>query len=200
LNEEAKATAPNTESPGNSIPPPRWKEVRRVKQKQMTVISTANDKKEDMKQNNNDIKNNNNQDKNNQDGGSNQKVKVHLVAVGSAPILKKNKFLMNRSDNFGVVISFLVKRLRLVTNASGSNTNTGGSNSTGGSNNDMGSNDNKTNNVSNNNTSSASSLFVYVNSAFVPSPTENIGDLYDCFGMKNNGELILHYSLQEAWG
>ena len=162
------------------------------------MTSTANDKKEDMKQNNNDIKTNNNNtdNKNNQDGGSNQKVKVHLVAVGSAPILKKNKFLMNRSDNFGVVISFLVKRLRLVTNVSSGNTNTGGSNnSSGGSNNGMGSNDNKTNN----NTAS-SSLFVYVNSAFVPSPTENIGDLYDCFGMKNNGELILHYSLQEAWG
>ncbi|KAL7454618.1 hypothetical protein ACHAWC_006224 [Mediolabrus comicus] len=169
----------------------------------MTVISTANDKKEDMKQQNNDTtKNNNNTDKNNQDGSSNQKVKVHLVAVGSAPILKKNKFLMNRSDNFGVVISFLVKRLRLVTNVSGgSNTNTGGSNSTSGSsgNNDTGSNDNKTN-VNNNNNTASSSLFVYVNSAFVPSPTENIGDLYDCFGMKNNGELILHYALQEAWG
>ena len=140
-----------------------------------------------MKQNNN-----NNQDKNNQEGSNNQKVKVHLVAVGSAPILKKNKFLMNRSDNFGVVISFLVKRLRLVGNASGgtnNNTNTGGN-----SNNGVGSNDN------NNNNNAASSLFVYVNSAFVPSPTENIGDLYDCFGMKNNGELILHYSLQEAWG
>ena len=161
------------------------------------MTSTANDKKEDMKQNNNDIKTNNNNtdNKNNQDGSSNQKVKVHLVAVGSAPILKKNKFLMNRSDNFGVVISFLVKRLRLVTNVSGgSNTNTGGSNSaSGSSNNGVGSNDS-------NNNASSSSLFVYVNSAFVPSPTENIGDLYDCFGMKNNGELILHYSLQEAWG
>jgi ubiquitin-like protein ATG12 len=176
----------------------------------MTVISTVNDKKEDMKQKNNDTtKNNNNTDsnKNNQDGSSNQKVKVHLVAVGSAPILKKNKFLMNRSDNFGVVISFLVKRLRLVTNASGSNTNnTGGSNSASGSssNNGVGSNDSNNNNVNNNNNNnnnaSSSSLFVYVNSAFVPSPTENIGDLYDCFGMKNNGELILHYSLQEAWG
>ena len=175
----------------------------------MTVISTANDKKEDMKQNNNDTtktnKNNqdnnqdkNNQDKNNQDGGSNQKVKVHLVAVGSAPILKKNKFLMNRTDNFGVVISFSVKRLRL-NNVSGGNTNASGSNSSGSGNNGVGSNDSNT--TTNNNTaSSSSSLFVYVNWAFVPSPRENIGDLYDCFGMKNNGELILHYSLQEAWG
>lgn len=158
----------------------------------MTVISTANNKKEDMKQNNNNNQDKN-QDKNNQESNINQKVKVHLVAVGSAPILKKNKFLMNRSDNFGVVISFLVKRLRLVGNVSGGNSSSGGSNSSSGSgNNGVGSNDN------NNNT--ASSLFVYVNSAFVPSPTENIGDLYDCFGMKNNGELILHYSLQEAWG
>mmetsp|Transcript_26058 Transcript_26058/g.39392 ORF Transcript_26058/g.39392 Transcript_26058/m.39392 type:complete len:141 (+) Transcript_26058:48-470(+) len=96
---------------------------------------------------------------------NNQKIKVHLVAVGSAPILKKNKFLMNRTDNFGVAISFLRKRLKL---------------------------------NNNNNTASSSSLFLYVNSAFVPCPTEQIGDLYDCFGMRE--ELVIHYSLQEAWG
>mmetsp|Transcript_23420 Transcript_23420/g.33452 ORF Transcript_23420/g.33452 Transcript_23420/m.33452 type:complete len:147 (+) Transcript_23420:151-591(+) len=101
-----------------------------------------------------------------------KKIKVHLVAVGSAPILKKNKFLMNRTDNFGVAISFLQKRLKL------------------------------TNNTANNNTAATSSntasLFLYVNSAFVPCPTEQIGDLYDCFGMRE--ELVIHYSLQEAWG
>ncbi|KAK1743556.1 ubiquitin-like protein ATG12 [Skeletonema marinoi] len=97
---------------------------------------------------------------------NNQKIKVHLVAVGSAPILKKNKFLMNRTDNFGVAISFLRKRLKL--------------------------------NNNNTSTSSSSSLFLYVNSAFVPCPTEQIGDLYDCFGMRE--ELVIHYSLQEAWG
>mmetsp|Transcript_4226 Transcript_4226/g.8832 ORF Transcript_4226/g.8832 Transcript_4226/m.8832 type:complete len:143 (+) Transcript_4226:156-584(+) len=96
---------------------------------------------------------------------NNPKIKVHLVAVGSAPILKKNKFLMNRTDNFGVAISFLRKRLKL------NNTST---------------------------SSSSSSLFLYVNSAFVPCPTEQIGDLYDCFGMRE--ELVIHYSLQEAWG
>jgi len=98
---------------------------------------------------------------------NNPKIKVHLVAVGSAPILKKNKFLMNRTDNFGVAISFLRKRLKL-------------------------------NNNNNTSTSSSSSLFLYVNSAFVPCPTEQIGDLYDCFGMRE--ELVIHYSLQEAWG
>lgn len=95
---------------------------------------------------------------------NNQKVKVHLVAVGSAPILKKNRFLMNRLDNFGVAISFLRKKLKLSLTSTAS-----------------------------------SSLFLYVNSAFVPSPTEQIGDLYDCFGI-TRGELVIHYSLQEAWG
>eukprot|EP00574_Skeletonema_japonicum_P003560 CAMPEP_0201713562 /NCGR_PEP_ID=MMETSP0593-20130828/357_1 /ASSEMBLY_ACC=CAM_ASM_000672 /TAXON_ID=267983 /ORGANISM="Skeletonema japonicum, Strain CCMP2506" /LENGTH=148 /DNA_ID=CAMNT_0048202725 /DNA_START=94 /DNA_END=540 /DNA_ORIENTATION=- len=104
---------------------------------------------------------------------NNQKIKVHLVAVGSAPILKKNKFLMNRTDNFGVAISFLRKRLKLGTST---NANTATSSTA----------------------SSASSLFLYVNSAFVPCPTEQIGDLYDCFGMRE--ELVIHYSLQEAWG
>ncbi len=104
---------------------------------------------------------------------NNQKIKVHLVAVGSAPILKKNKFLMNRTDNFGVAISFLRKRLKL-----GTATATGSTASSA--------------------ASSASSLFLYVNSAFVPCPTEQIGDLYDCFGMRE--ELVIHYSLQEAWG
>ncbi|KAL7530056.1 hypothetical protein ACHAXR_003303 [Thalassiosira sp. AJA248-18] len=46
--------------------------------------------------------------------------------------------------------------------------------------------------------SSSSSPFLYVNAAFVPSPDERMGDLYDCFGIR--GELVIHYSLQEAWG
>lgn len=102
---------------------------------------------------------------------SQKKIKVHLVAVGSAPILKKSKFLMNRTDNFGVAVSFLRKRLKLSDNSSSSTATS---------------------------TSSSSSLFLYINSAFVPCPTEQIGDLYDCFGMRE--ELVIHYSLQEAWG
>ena len=113
-----------------------------------------------------------------------KKIKVHLVAVGSAPILKKSKFLMNRTDNFGVAISFLRKRLKLgdTNSNSGSSTTAAGSNAGG----------------SAATSSSSSSLFLYINSAFVPSPTEQIGDLYDCFGMRE--ELVIHYSLQEAWG
>jgi ubiquitin-like protein ATG12 len=94
-----------------------------------------------------------------------EKIKVHLVAVGSAPILKKSKFLMNADDRFAVAIAFLRKVLKL-------------SSGTG--------------------AVAASSLFLYVNAAFGPSPEERIGDLFDCFGTR--GELVVHYSLQEAWG
>lgn len=102
-----------------------------------------------------------------------EKIKVHLVAVGSAPILKKSKFLMNADDRFAVAIAFLRKVLKL---SSSSNTSS----------------------VSNTTGMKASSLFLYVNAAFVPSPDERIGDLFDCFGSR--GELVIHYSLQEAWG
>ena len=92
-----------------------------------------------------------------------QKIKVHLVAVGSAPILKKSKFLMNYNDKFAVANTFLRKILKLQSNSV-----------------------------------SSSSLFLYINAAFVPAPDELLGDLYDCFNVR--GELVIHYSLQEAWG
>ena len=41
-------------------------------------------------------------------------------------------------------------------------------------------------------------LFVYVNSAFVPSPSQSVADLFQCFGRAN--QLVLNYSIQEAWG
>ena len=103
------------------------------------------------------------------------KIKVHLVAVGSAPILKKSKFLMNADDRFAVAIAFLRKVLKLSTASSSTSSS-----------------------VSNTLGTKSSSLFPYVNAAFVPSPDERIGDLFDCFGSR--GELVVHYSLQEAWG
>lgn len=123
----------------------------------------------------------------------NPKIKVHLVAVGSAPILKKNKFLMNRTDNFGVAISFLRKRLKLNNNTNTTATNTTATNTT-----TPFSSSGSASSAVSSNVVQSSSLFLYVNSAFVPSPTEQIGDLYDCFGMRD--ELVIHYSLQEAWG
>ena len=96
-----------------------------------------------------------------------QKIKVHLVAVGSAPIIKKSKFLMNYNDKFAVTNTFLRKILKLQSSTSNSSV-------------------------------SSSSLFLYINAAFVPAPDELLGDLYDCFNVR--GELVIHYSLQEAWG
>lgn len=91
---------------------------------------------------------------------NNGKVKVHFVAVGSAPIMKKTKFQISRDQRFVAVTQFLRKMLKM--------------------------------------TDSGGSLFLYCNSAFVPSPDELVGDLNDCFSIR--GELVIHYSLQEAWG
>ena len=41
------------------------------------------------------------------------------------------------------------------------------------------------------------SLFLYINQSFVPSPTDLIGDLGDLFSVRD--ELQIHYSLQEAF-
>ena len=116
---------------------------------------------------------NNTQTKPKQQSKKSEKIKVHLVAVGSAPILKKSKFLMNANDQFGVANTFLRKILKLQQSTT-------------------------TTTPSAASPPSSSSLFLYINAAFVPSPDERIGDLYDCFGIR--GELVIHYSLQEAWG
>ena len=87
------------------------------------------------------------------------KVKVHFVAVGSAPLMKKTKFQISSAQRFGAVQAFLRKALQLDKSAS---------------------------------------LFLYINSAFVPSPEELVGELKECFAVR--GELMVHYSLQEAWG
>jgi ubiquitin-like protein ATG12 len=87
------------------------------------------------------------------------KVKVHFVATGSAPILKKTKFHIPADQRFVSVSGFLRKMLKL---------------------------------------ESGQSLFLYCNSAFVPSPEELLHDLNDSFSVRD--ELVVHYSLQEAWG
>ncbi|XP_022080545.1 autophagy protein 12-like [Acanthaster planci] len=42
------------------------------------------------------------------------------------------------------------------------------------------------------------SLFLYVNQAFAPSPDQEIGNLFECYG--SDGKLVLHYCKSEAWG
>lgn len=86
------------------------------------------------------------------------KVKVHFVAVGSAPILKRTKFQIGANQKFASVVSFLRKMLK----------------------------------------AEKTQMFLYLQSAFVPSPDENVGDLRDAFSVR--GELVIHYSIQEAWG
>lgn len=89
------------------------------------------------------------------------KIKVHFVPVGNAPIMKRTKFGVNVDDgkHFASLNAFLRKMLKL---------------------------------------KSDQSLFLYINSAFVPSPDENLKDLNDCFSIR--GELVVNYALQEAWG
>ncbi|XP_056299975.1 ubiquitin-like protein ATG12 [Pseudoliparis swirei] len=41
-------------------------------------------------------------------------------------------------------------------------------------------------------------LFIYVNQSFAPSPDQDVGVLFDCFG--SDGKLILHYCNSQAWG
>jgi len=120
--------------------------------------------------------NNNNNNNNNADTRNNEsnkktdmdqkegedKVKVHFVAVGSAPIMKKCKFQIRADKRFAAVHVFLRKVLKLQQDGR------------------------------------SSSLFLYCCGAFVPGPDELVGDLRDCFSVR--GELVVHYSLQEAWG
>uniref|UniRef100_A0A1A8SJE5 Ubiquitin-like protein ATG12 n=1 Tax=Nothobranchius rachovii TaxID=451742 RepID=A0A1A8SJE5_9TELE len=41
-------------------------------------------------------------------------------------------------------------------------------------------------------------LFIYVNQSFAPSPDQEVGILFDCFG--SDGKLVLHYCKSQAWG
>ena len=104
------------------------------------------------------------------------KVKIHFVAVGSAPILKRTKFQISADQRFAAVHVFLRKLLKLPSIDSHSS----GSGSS--------------------NTSSRNNLFLYCCSAFVPSPDHLVGELRDSFANVHTNELVIHYSIQEAWG
>ncbi|XP_077383031.1 ubiquitin-like protein ATG12 [Festucalex cinctus] len=41
-------------------------------------------------------------------------------------------------------------------------------------------------------------LFIYVNQSFAPSPDQEVGILFDCFG--SDSKLVLHYCKSQAWG
>ncbi|KAK1150662.1 ubiquitin-like protein ATG12 [Acipenser oxyrinchus oxyrinchus] len=44
----------------------------------------------------------------------------------------------------------------------------------------------------------AEQLFIYVNQSFAPSPDQEVGTLFECFG--SDGKLVLHYCKSQAWG
>ena len=44
---------------------------------------------------------------------NNQKVKIHFIAVGSAPLLKRSKFQIGSDQPFSAVTMFLRKQLKL---------------------------------------------------------------------------------------
>ncbi|XP_040280427.1 ubiquitin-like protein ATG12 [Bufo bufo] len=41
-------------------------------------------------------------------------------------------------------------------------------------------------------------MFIYINQSFAPSPDQEVGILYECFG--SDGKLVLHYCKSQAWG
>ena len=80
------------------------------------------------------------------------KVKIHFVAVGSAPHMKRSKFQIAASSTFATVQAYLRKILKLA---------------------------------------HSQAIFLYCSSAFCPGPTELVGDLRDCFAVRD--ELVIHY-------
>ena len=42
------------------------------------------------------------------------------------------------------------------------------------------------------------SLILYINASFAPAQDAKVGELFDNFN--SNGELIINYAIQEAWG
>jgi ubiquitin-like protein ATG12 len=109
------------------------------------------------------------------------KVKIHFVAVGSAPILKRTKFQINADQRFAAVHVFLRRLLKLPSS-------------------DENHSDNNNNNNNISGSANSNNLFLYCCSAFVPSPDHLVGELRDSFANAHTKELVIHYSLQEAWG
>jgi hypothetical protein len=107
--------------------------------------------------------------------------------VGSAPLMKKSKFLISPKESFCRLQEKLMKMLQLNTSSTSS---TSGAIAAG----KTATTTTATTAINNN----TNHLFLYLHQSFVPSPEDLIGDLFDLFSVRN--ELILHYSLQEAWG
>ena len=111
-----------------------------------------------------------------------EKIRIQFKAVGSAPILKRNKFQIAATETFFAVDQFLRSQLKLrlqVGSAARAPVRPSRSR------------------VAETATRRAKdSLFIYCKSAFAPSPDQTLGSLFECFG--SGGELIIQYSTTEG--
>jgi ubiquitin-like protein ATG12 len=111
-----------------------------------------------------------------------EKIRIQFKAVGSAPILKRNKFQIAATETFFAVDQFLRSQLKLrlqVGSAARAPVRPSRSR------------------VAETATRHAKdSLFIYCKSAFAPSPDQTLGSLFECFG--SGGELIIQYSTTEG--
>uniref|UniRef100_A0A3Q2ZLN2 Ubiquitin-like protein ATG12 n=1 Tax=Hippocampus comes TaxID=109280 RepID=A0A3Q2ZLN2_HIPCM len=119
-----------------------------------------------------------------------KKIDVLLKAVGDTPIMKTKKWAVDRSRTVQSLSQFISRFLKLdaneqlvrdhfvsphfsppVSSERATHDNTG---------------------------TCISSQFIYVNQSFAPSPDQEVGVLFDCFG--SDSKLVLHYCKSQAWG
>ncbi len=103
-------------------------------------------------------------------------IRVRLMPIGNAPLLKNTKFNVSRKKKVLYFIEFLSKK---IFKPPASNTASGAQMSTAQS-------------------TPSERIFIYCNNTFSPSPDQSIDDLYQSF--KVGDELIICYSLSEAYG
>lgn len=120
------------------------------------------------------ISNNSNNINNNNNDNSTiavpDKIIVSFKATGSAPVLKVSKFRVKRE---GTTFDYITSFLRRqLSGGFGKSAAT---------------------------PQHPPSLFLYLNSSFSPRPDETLENLYRCFAT-SDGQLLISYSLVEAWG
>ena len=110
------------------------------------------------------------------------KIKVHFRSVGQAPVMKKNKFMIQSTQPFSTLAAFLRKPvsrqtlLRLLAPELTAISSCGRILRL----------------------SPSDPLFLYCNDSFSPTLDQSLATLHACFGL--NDELVVNYGVTEAWG